>query len=113
MRLLFAMTLSAGAALSTAAHAHPGAPGHRHVAVVHAPIVVVPRAPRYAIAPARRAAPYCATYGCSGSVTHTGPQGNTVTRSGETSCADGTCTRTRSIDGPDGGGGTFTRTISR
>lgn len=101
-------TLIGGLALSTAATAHPGAPGHRHGAVVPAPKVVTP-APRGV----RPATPYCATYGCSGAVTTTGPQGNTVTRSGSASCADGTCMRSGSVTGPNGETATFDRSISR
>ncbi|MEL6225511.1 MAG: hypothetical protein AAFR01_00645 [Pseudomonadota bacterium] len=108
-RTLVIATLMGGLTLGTAATAHSGAPGHRHVVVVPAPHVVVTPAPRAA----RPAAPYCATYGCSGSVTTTGPQGNSVTRSGSASCADGTCTHSRSVTGPQGETATFNRLISR
>lgn len=107
--LVTAATLMGGLTLSTPATAHPGAPGHRHVVVVPAPHVVVTPAPRVV----RPTAPYCATNGCSGSVTTTGPQGNTVTRSGSASCTDGTCTRSRSVTGPQGETATFNRLISR
>jgi hypothetical protein len=110
MKLSLVVTvLASGLTLSTAATAHPGAPGHRHVVVVPAPHVVVIPAPRAV----RPAAPYCAVYGCSGSVTTTGPRGNTLTRSGSASCADGTCTRSRSVTGPQGETATFNRSISR
>ncbi len=102
-------TLMAGLILGTAATAHPGLPGHRHVAVVPAPYVVVTPAPRVV----RPATPYCALYGCSGSVTTTGPQGNTVTTSGSASCADGACKRSGSVTGPNGETATFDRSISR
>ena len=108
-RILVTATLMGGLTLSTAATAHPGAPGHRHVAVVPSPHVVVTPALRVV----RPAAPYCATYGCSGSATTTGPQSNTVARSGSASCADGTCTRSRSLTGPQGETATFSRSISR
>jgi len=106
---LVVAAFASGMALSTAATAHPAAPGHRHVVVVPAPHVVFTPAPRVA----RPAAPHCAAYGCSGSVTTTGPQGNTVTRSGSASCADGTCTRSRSVTGPQGETATLNRSISR
>ncbi len=106
--LIFA-ALASGLALSTAATAHPGGPGHRHAAIVPAPNVVVTPAPRLV----RPATPYCATYGCSGSVTTTGPQGNTVTRSGSASCADGICLRSGSVTGPNGETATVDRSISR
>jgi hypothetical protein len=99
--------LMGGLALSTPAHAHPGAQGHRHVAVVPVPHVTpVPRV-------VRPGAAYCATYDCAGSVTTTGPQGNTVTRSGSASCSDGTCTRSRSVTGPNDETATFNRSFSR
>ncbi|MEL7115976.1 MAG: hypothetical protein AAGP08_10355 [Pseudomonadota bacterium] len=99
--------LMGGLALGTAANAHPGGPGHRHVAVV--PVPHVAPAPRIV----RPGAAYCATYGCAGSVTTTGPQGNSITRSGNAACADGTCTRSRSITGPYGETATFKRSLSR
>ena len=108
-RTLVAATVICGLTLSTAATAHPGAPGHRHVVAVPAPHVVVTPAPRAV----RPAAPYCATYGCSGSVATTGPQGNTVTRSGSASCSGGACTRSGSVTGPQGETATFNRSISR
>ena len=107
--LVTAATLMGGLTLSTAATAHPGAPGHRHVVVVPAPHAVVTPAPRVV----RPTAPYCAANGCSGSVTTTGPQGNTVTRSGSSSCANGACTRSGSVTGPQGETATFNRSISR
>ena len=110
MRLsLTIATLIGGLALSTAAVARPGLPGHRHVAVVPAPHVVVTPAPRFL----QPAAPYCATYGCSGTVTGTGPQGNTVTRSGSAFCTDDSCTRSGTLTGPLGDTLTFDRSISR
>ena len=110
MRLhLIFTTLIGGLALATAATADPGAPGHRHVIVVPSPHVVVTPAPRVV----RPAAPYCATYGCSGTVTTTGPQGNSFTRSRNASCADGTCTGSRSVTGPQGETATVNRSISR
>lgn len=72
------------------------------------PVVVVP-APRLV----RPAAPFCGIYGCSGSVTTTGPYGNTLTRSGSAFCADGVCTRSGSITGPQGETATINRSISR
>lgn len=108
-RTLVIATLMGGLTLCTAATAHPGAPGHRHVAVVPPPHVVVTPAPRAV----RPATPYCATYGCKGSVATTGPRGNTVTRSGSASCTDGTCTRSGSVTGPNGETATFDRSISR
>ena len=106
--LVFA-ALTGGLALSTAATAGHGVPGHRHAVVVRVPHGAVTPAPRVV----RPAAPYCATYGCSGSVTATGPQGNTVTRSGSASCVNGTCTRSRTVTGPQGETATFDRSISR
>ena len=106
---LVVAALASSLALSTAATAGPGVPGHRHVVVVQAPYVVVTPAPRVV----RPAARYCAIYGCSGSVTTTGPQGNTVTRSGNASCADGACTRARSVTGPQGETVTVNRSTSR
>jgi hypothetical protein len=96
-----------GLALGTAANAHPGGPGHRHVAV--APVPHVAPAPRIV----RPGTASCATYGCAGSVTATGPQGNTYSRSGSASCGDGTCTRSRSVTGPNGDTATFNRSLSR
>lgn len=108
-RILLIASLIGGLTLGTTATAHPGGPGHRHVAVVTAPHVIVTLAPRVV----RPTTPYCAAYGCAGSVATTGPQGNTVTKSGSASCAEGTCTRLRSVTGPNGETATFNRTISR
>lgn len=94
--------------LSTAATAHPGRSGHRHVGVAPAPHVAVRPAQRAV----RPATPYCATYGCAGLTTSTRPQGHTVTRSGNASCADGICTRSGSVAGPEGETATFYRSIS-
>jgi hypothetical protein len=104
---LFVAMLMGGLALGTAATAHPGAPGHRHVVVAQGKYVAP--APRIV----RPGAAYCATYGCAGSTTTTGPQGNTINRSGSASCADGTCTRTHSVTGPNGETATFKRSLSR
>ena len=45
--------------------------------------------------------------------TVTGPQGQTMTRSGSASCADGSCTRSGSVTGPQGQTATRNRTASR
>ena len=99
--------LVGGLALGTAADAHSGSPGHRHVVV--APVPHVAPSPRIV----RPGTAYCGTNGCAGSVTKTGPQGNAFTRSGNASCADGACTRSRSMTGPNGETATFNRSISR
>ena len=106
--LPFVASLLFGLGFSTVATAHPDGLGHRHIAIVQVPNVVSPlnRALRHA-------APYCATYGCGGSVTATGPLGNTLTRSGSGVCADGTCTLSRTVTGPLGETATFDRAISR
>lgn len=106
---LLVAALTTGLALSTAAAAHPGGPGHRHYAAVHTPKVAVSPIPRLA----RPAKPYCAVYGCSGSATADGPQGNTVTWSGSANCDDGICTRSGSATGPNGGTATFEGSISQ
>ncbi|MEO1700557.1 MAG: hypothetical protein AAFR71_00775 [Pseudomonadota bacterium] len=108
-RTIVAAAVMSGLTLGTAATAHPGGPGHRHVAVVPAPHLFVRPAPGVV----RPAFAYCATYGCSGAVTTTGPHGNTVTRSGNASCTDGTCTRSSTVTGPNGRTATFDRSISR
>ncbi|MEL7106194.1 MAG: hypothetical protein AAGM21_09760 [Pseudomonadota bacterium] len=108
-RTLIVATFMGGLTMGTAATAHPGGPGHRHFAVAPTPHTLVTPAPRAV----RPASPYCATYGCSGSVTKTGPQENTVTGSGSASCTDGTCTRLGSVTGPNGETATFDRSISR
>ncbi len=43
----------------------------------------------------------------------TGPQGQTATRSGSASCADGSCTRSGSVTGPQGQTATRNRTVTR
>lgn len=106
-RTLAIATLMGGLTMGTAAIAHPGAPFHRHVAVVPVPHFTL--APRVV----RPGAARCVTYGCSGSATTTGPQGNTVTRSGSASCSDGTCARSGSVTGPNGESATIDRSISR
>lgn len=108
-KLLTVLTLTCGLAVASTASAHPGVAGHRHAVATAKPTVVVTPAPRVR----RPARAHCATYGCSGEVTRTGPYGNTVTRSGGASCADGTCTRSGSVAGPRGGTATFDRSISR
>lgn len=45
----------------------------------------------------------CAGGTCSRSITRTGPQGATTSRSGAVSCADGRCTGSRTTTGPNGG----------
>lgn len=107
--LLPLMALTYGLAVSSTAAAHPGVAGHRHIVVAPAPQAAVKSAPR-AWRPAARA--NCAAYGCSGEVTRTGPYGNTVTRKGAASCADGTCTRSGTITGPRGSAA-FDRSFSR
>lgn len=108
-KLLSVLALTCGLAVASTAAAHPGVAGHRHVVVTAAPTVAVPPAPHVR----RPARARCATYGCSGEVTRTGPYGNTVTRSGAAACADGTCSRSGSITGPRGGTATIDRSISR
>lgn len=108
-RLLTVLALTCGLAVASTAAAHPGVAGHRHAVATATPHVVVTPVPRVR----RPARAHCATYGCSGTVTRTGPYGNTVTRSGGASCADGNCTRSGSVTGPRGGTATFDRSISR
>jgi hypothetical protein len=45
--------------------------------------------------------------------TTTGPQGQTATRSGSATCADGNCTRSGSVTGPQGQTATGQRSITR
>ncbi|MEO1536251.1 MAG: hypothetical protein AAFR73_00845 [Pseudomonadota bacterium] len=97
-----------GITLSTTANAHPGIPGHRHTAAAPAPHVVGTHKHRIFRPGAR-----CAVEGCEGSVTSTGPQGNTVTKSGSAYCLDGTCESSRSVTGPNGETRTLERSISR
>lgn len=108
-KVLSLLALTCGLAVSSGAIAHPGVAGHRHVVVAPTPHAVVRSAPRI-WRPAARA--NCATYGCSGEVTRTGPYGNTVTRNGSTSCADGACTRSGTITRPRGSA-TIDRSFSR
>ena len=89
---------ASGTFVATAAQADPQVIVVRPAPYVAAPppsVVVLP-APRLV----RPVAPYCGIHGCSGSVTATGPYGNTVTRSGSAYCEDGVCTRSATITGP-------------
>lgn len=94
-------TLAAFAVICSAVSvsAHP-----RHYAHAHA------AAPRVVVTPVPRIAPRCIGHECSATVTASGPHGNTVSRSGAAYCADGACTRSRSVTGP--GGETRNRSIS-
>ncbi|MEL6101248.1 MAG: hypothetical protein AAFR68_08010 [Pseudomonadota bacterium] len=109
--IIAAGLFSIGTFSGTVAQADP------HVVIVRPAPYVVAAPPRVVVAPAPRvvrpAAPYCGVYGCSGSVTITGPYGNTVTRSGDASCADGTCRRSGSVTGLQGETTTINRSISR
>ncbi|MEL6799212.1 MAG: hypothetical protein AAFV87_12450 [Pseudomonadota bacterium] len=109
--IIAAGLFSIGTFSGTVAQADP------HVVIVRPAPYVVAAPPRVVVAPAPRvvrpAAPYCGVYGCSGSVTTTGPYGNTVTRSGDASCADGTCRRSGSVTGLQGETTTINRSISR
>lgn len=115
-KLVSITILAIGTALGSTASADPDV-----VIIRPAPHVVVTPAPRIAhpvpiirLAPVGRGpATYCTHYGCSGTITTTGPYGNTVTRSGTRSCTDGICTGTRSVTGPGGETATLDRTISR
>lgn len=94
--LLLALVTAAGTlSVATAAQAHWTRFAHTHV--VAAP--VVPVAP-------------CAYHGCSGSATVTVNGSTVVTRSGSASCANNTCSGTRTVTGPNGSA-TVTRSISR
>ncbi|MEO0999015.1 MAG: hypothetical protein AAFW69_00170 [Pseudomonadota bacterium] len=109
-------TICCSLAMATAAVAHPRPYVHSHVVVVPAPRAVVVPAPRVVVAPRPRVRPAargCAIYGCSGEVTRTGPYGNSVTATGTAGCADGTCSRSRTVTGSGGGSATFNRSISR
>lgn len=49
----------------------------------------------------------------SRSVTATGPQGNTISRGFENGCANGSCSRERSVTGPNGNSSSYSRSITR
>lgn len=118
--ILFLAAVATGLGFGTAAHADPDIvvvrPAPR-VYVAPAPRVYVAPAPRVIVKPApyvvRPSARYCGVYGCSGTVTTTGPHGNSVVRSGSASCANGTCTRSTTVTGPAGRSGSVKRSISR
>lgn len=49
----------------------------------------------------------------SRSVTATGPDGHTISRGFENGCANGTCSRERSVTGPNGNSSNYSRSITR
>ena len=87
--------------LATSAMAHPHIPGHKHAGLNPVPQVLIKPAPRVA-RQANAANTFCVDGSCSGSVTTTGPQENSLTRSGYLDCVEGVCTRSRSVTGPEG-----------
>lgn len=55
----------------------------------------------------------CSGGSCSASRTTTGPYGNSVSRSGSGSCSDGTCSGSRTTTGPNGNSVTRSGSVSR
>ena len=55
----------------------------------------------------------CADGACSSQQTYTGPNGGTASRSGSSSCSGGTCESSGTVSGPNGGSVTRSRSVTR